>query len=82
MAAPNIIKYKHHGKQMSVREDLKGKHTEHCLCYRCKKIIPSHPLSNCQTANKLFHFDEIHGITTPVWECEDYTPYKIGYLSS
>ena len=34
----SIVKYKHHGVNVSVREDLKGKHREHCLCWICLEI--------------------------------------------
>lgn len=30
-----VIEYEHHGTKVKVREDLKGKHRENCLCFRC-----------------------------------------------
>jgi hypothetical protein len=32
-----IIKYKHHGREVFVQEELKGKHREHCLKNESKK---------------------------------------------
>ena len=68
----SIIKYKHHGVNVSVREDLKGKHREHCLCWICEKFNPNDRNSNCQIANLLFEFDKLHHVTTPVWECKKF----------
>ena len=32
-----IVKYEHHGTEVSVKSELKGKHREHCLCFQdCK----------------------------------------------
>ena len=33
--------YEHHGKQVCVREDLKGKHVDYCLCWTCRWFCPS-----------------------------------------
>ena len=30
-----VVEYEHHGSNVKVREDLKGKHRDHCLCFRC-----------------------------------------------
>jgi hypothetical protein len=35
----SIVSYEHHGHNVAVRSDLKGKHREHCLCYRCSKFV-------------------------------------------
>ena len=67
-----IIKYKHHGVRVSVDEWLKGKHREHCLCYRCSFFIPEDRDKNCNIANLLYEFDVVHGCTTPVWECKKF----------
>jgi hypothetical protein len=68
-----IIKYEHHGKNVSVQEHLKGKHREHCLCYyNCIFFKPEDRENNCSIANKLYQFDVDNNVTTPVWECEKY----------
>ena len=67
---PQIVQYEHHGRTMSVREDLKGQHRDHCLCYACAKFIPHDREANCPIASALYAFDVLAGITTPVWECE------------
>ena len=68
----SIIKYKHHGVNVSVREDLKGKHREHCLCWICEKFNSKDRETNCNIANKLFEFDKYYSVTTPVWECKKF----------
>ena len=69
------IKYKHHGIDVSVREDLKGKHREHCLCWSCARFMPipgGGREVNCPIANLLFAVDVQCNITTPVWECKKF----------
>jgi len=72
----SIVKYKHHGIDVSVREDLKGKHRDHCLCWACAKFKPEDRDSNCQIANLLYNFDVLHKVTTPVWECKKFVEKK------
>ena len=67
--AANIIRYEHHGWMVSVQEHLKGKHQEHCLCFRCKRFRPDLDLLKCRIAQELFEFDVRNGCVTPVWEC-------------
>ena len=71
--AANIVRYEHHGWIVSVMEHLKGKHQEHCLCFRCKRFKPGADLvasgENCDIAQTLFEFDVRHGCVTPMWEC-------------
>jgi hypothetical protein len=64
-----IVEYKHHDINVFVREDLKGKHREYCLCWQCKKLIPEDRTLNCPIANSLFAFDQRNNVTTPVFEC-------------
>jgi len=64
-----FIKYEHHGEEVWVREDLKGKHREYCLCYSCKKLNLEDQSKNCSIANLLYAVDIAMNITTPVWEC-------------
>ena len=66
------IKYAHYGEIVTVREDLKGKHREHCLCWICEKFNPKDRDSNCPIANELFEFDKKNSVTTPVWECKKF----------
>lgn len=65
-----LVKYKHHNRTVVVRDDLKGRHREYCLCYYpCKKFKPDSP-DNCPIAALLFRTCIITGTTTPVFECE------------
>lgn len=64
-----ITRYEHHGVEMAVREDMKGRHREHCLCFSCAKFHPEDRERNCRVANLLYAVCQAMGIVTPVWEC-------------
>jgi len=65
------VSYEHHGRRVSVRSDLKGRHREHCLCHVCFEFRPGKE-DNCPYAQMLFAFLCLPGGPTvsPVWECE------------
>ena len=65
-----FVKYEHHGAEVSVRENLKGLHRDHCLCHSCSE------LDKCITAKELFKLNKRFGITTPVWECPNFNENK------
>lgn len=69
-----IVKYSHHGVEVSVREDLKGKHKEYCLCYSCDQFEPDKGKDNCPIARIVLRVDVLFNLVTPVWECASYTP--------
>ena len=69
-----IVQYEHHGVLVSVREHLKGRHREHCLCWRCGRFRPTDRSGNCPIANTLYALCVLAGITTPVWECPQFKP--------
>jgi len=60
-------RYVHHGNEVWVRSDLKGKHRDYCLCYHCK-------LAMCPVAKELYAFCIANGTVNPVWECSDFVP--------
>ena len=64
-----ITKYIHHGVEVFVEEELKGKHREHCLCFKCKNFKPGMPETNCPIANLLYAVCIAENVTTPVYEC-------------
>jgi hypothetical protein len=67
-----IIKYEHHSVSVSVQEELKGKHREHCLCFQgCKKFNPGTE-NNCPIAQENYEFCVKYNMTTPVWECPEF----------
>jgi len=68
----SYVQYNHHGEIVTVREDLKGKHREHCLCFNCVKFFPEDRKNSCPIANLLFAVDVQCGITSPVWECKKF----------
>lgn len=64
-----IVGYLHHGNYVKVDEDLKGKHREHCLCFRCTLFTPEDRTNNCKLANLNFANCELNGMVLPVYEC-------------
>lgn len=65
--------YKHHDEEkVFVREDLKGRHTEFCLCYNCERFKPGEK-DNCVRANLLYAMCVALNMVTPVWECPDFS---------
>lgn len=68
-----IVKYKHHGKDVSVQEHLIGKHKEYCLCYQgCVHFKPENREENCIIANINFENCIKYDLVLPVWECAKY----------
>jgi len=67
------IRYMHHKHSVVVHADAKGKHREHCLCYRCNKFYPG-TAENCQLAELIYGVNVAFGLTTPVWECPRFYP--------
>ena len=65
----NYKTYLHHGEVVWVREDLRGKHREHCLCHACQNFNPGLPEKNCPIANLLYAVCLAENLVTPVWEC-------------
>jgi hypothetical protein len=66
-----IVTYEHHGATVFVDEGLKGKHREHCLCWRCESFKPGTP-ENCPIAEKLYRICVDENLVTPVYECPVY----------
>ena len=64
----SIIKYYHHDRYVYVREDLKGKHRDFCLCMKCKRLQPGKQ-NNCEIAQSVFDNCVKFNIVTPMWEC-------------
>lgn len=69
-----VVKYTHHKNEVYVRQDLKGKHRDYCLCHTCGEFNPSEREKNCHVANELFANCIKYGVVTPVWECPLYIP--------
>ncbi len=65
----DMVLYVHHGRHVWVRKDLRGRHREMCLCYRCTMLDTQNCERNCPIANALFALNALSGITTPVFEC-------------
>jgi hypothetical protein len=67
-------RYVHHGSEVAVLSEQKGKHRLFCLCHNhCKFFKPELPASeNCPLAQANFEFDVANNLTTPVMECPKY----------
>lgn len=62
-------KYKHHGIKVFVRKDLKGKHRDYCLCFKCERFNISDPAKSCYIANMIYSTCVKYNLVLPVWEC-------------
>ena len=61
--------YVHHGsEEVSVMQELKGKHKDFCLCYSCDKFKPDTP-ENCPVAQEVYTLCVQENLVLPVWEC-------------
>ena len=69
-----IAYYSHHGRTVAVKEELKGRHREHCLCFSgCKFFKPGQP-DHCEIAQATYENCVKFGTTTPMWECPKFVP--------
>ena len=64
-------RYEHHGVNVVVRSDLKGKHKDFCLCHVCAKFVPNCS-ENCPIAQATYENCVKHGVTTPMFECPEF----------
>lgn len=69
-----VILTQHHGALVSVRQELKGKHRDHCLCYSCDNFKPELRVGNCPIANLIYAVCVAQSVVTPVWECPKFEP--------
>jgi len=65
------VKYTHHDQEVFVREDLKGKHRNVCLCFSCDRFKQDAP-ERCKIAFALYNFVVEKRIVAPVWECPEF----------
>lgn len=71
-AKKKYITYNHHGNLVTVREDLRGKHRDYCLCWSCKELLPEDRVGNCPIANAIYKNCVEFEVVTPVWECPNF----------
>jgi hypothetical protein len=71
-----IEKYTHHGVTVSVFSHLKGKHRDHCLCFRCLHFKPGTE-ENCLIAKDTYKNCVKHNLVTPVFECPKFTHVEV-----
>lgn len=69
-----ITQYEHHGQQVHVLEQVKGRHRRHSLCYACNKFKPEYRSANCEIANAIYDNCVDFGVVTPVYECPSFVP--------
>ena len=67
-----FVQYEHHGELVWVIAELKGKHRENCLCYKCSKFFPEDREKNCKIANDTYENCVKNSLTTPVYECKEF----------
>lgn len=67
-----IIKFEHHGKEVFAQKELKGKHRDYCLCWKCGKLKPGAE-DNCKIAALLYRLDILAEVTTPVFYCREFS---------
>jgi hypothetical protein len=63
-----IETYTHHGVEVKVDSELKGKHRQHCLCHQCGRLDDK-LFGKCFIATKLYQICVEYNVTTPVYEC-------------
>jgi hypothetical protein len=77
----NVVQYihTHEGGDQTpvfVKEELKGTHRAHCLCYECEGLMKPNGQCKkrgaCKIARALYRFVVKHGIVTPVFECPNF----------
>lgn len=67
-----VERYLHHGCDVAVVSEVKGKHREHCLCFlNCRWFKPGQ-VDNCQIAQMLYENAVKNSMVTPVYECRKY----------
>lgn len=64
--------YNHHGKDVVVISEVKGKHRQHCLCMTCHHFTPEDRDNNCVASNALYELCREFDTVTPVYECPKY----------
>ncbi len=68
-----ITVYFHHNDEpVFVLRKLKGKHRKYCLCHYCGNFHPGKG-NNCKIAQKNYELCKRYNITSPVWECPDFS---------
>lgn len=67
-----IERYVHHGREVAVDSELKGKHRSHCLCFICDKFKPGDEREHCPIARRVYETCVAHGIVSPVYECPEF----------
>lgn len=73
-----VEKYIHHGVEVSVVAEQKGKHRSICLCFEnCRFFKPGTP-DNCEIAQATFENCVKFNTTTPMLECPKYELAVVG----
>jgi len=63
--------YEHYGTDVAVFEEMKGKHKDYCLCYKCEKFNMD-SRKNCELANQNFENCQKNNMVLVVWECPEF----------
>ena len=68
-------RYTHHGTEVEVVSELRGRHREVCLCYACRHFLPGSD-DNCEIAKAVYQNCIKYGLVTPMVECPAYQASK------
>lgn len=68
----NVERYIHHGNDVAVISEVKGKHRDHCLCFQGCKFFKPGEQDNCNIAQANYTMCVNYGLVTPVYECPKY----------
>ncbi len=66
------VSYERNGAVGWVREDLKGKQKEFCMCWDCSKFAPDQDDKGCQIIHAVLTLAAEKNIVLPVWECREF----------
>jgi hypothetical protein len=69
-----MIQYEHYGRLVWVDENLKGKHRDHCLCWKCGNFFPEDREKNCKIAQLNYQVCVAFDVVLPVYECPIWKP--------
>jgi len=62
--------YERNGAVVWVRNDLKGRQKEFCMCWDCRRFAPEREDRGCPIINEVLTLAAVKKIVLPVWECQ------------
>ena len=65
--------YEKNGKTVWVRQDLKGRQKEFCMCWDCTRFKPDTQDKGCAAIKAVLDLAAARSIVLPVWECPEFS---------